>query len=105
DLGEIRRGELTGSFEDAVFSAAAGQVVGPVRTEFGWHVARVEAVTPAAGIPYPQARAALRAELLAAARQRAFDHWLAGRTAELARLAPDWLHPGDPRGGDPIHRH
>jgi [acyl-carrier-protein] S-malonyltransferase len=60
-----------------------------------------------AGEPPPlhSVRAAIAAELHAAARRRAFATWLDGRRAELVRLAPGYEHPGDPRQPDNTHRH
>lgn len=55
--------------------------------------------------PLPSVRAAIAAELRAAARRRAFATWLDGRRANLVRLAPGYEHPGDPRQPDNIHRH
>lgn len=46
DLGEFHRGQMVPAFEDATFGAAAGEVVGPVRTSFGFHVIKVEAHDP-----------------------------------------------------------
>lgn len=43
--------------------------------------------------------------LRGAARRRAFRLWLDARCAELARLAPGYEHPGDPRQPDNTHRH
>ena len=37
-LGVFGRGVMTPAFEEAAFSAAVGQIVGPVETEFGYHV-------------------------------------------------------------------
>ena len=50
-------------------------------------------------------RAAIAADLRAAARRRVFVTWLDGRRAELVRLAPGYEHPGDPRQPDNTHRH
>jgi peptidylprolyl isomerase/peptidyl-prolyl cis-trans isomerase D len=36
---------MVAPFEEAVFAAPVGQVVGPVQTDFGWHLIRVEAKT------------------------------------------------------------
>jgi [acyl-carrier-protein] S-malonyltransferase len=105
DLGDLRRGVLTGALEDLVFAAHAGQVAGPARTEFGWHVVRVERITPARTAPYPQVHAEIRVDLLAAERGRAFDDWFETRRRELVVIEPDWRHPGDPSLPDSVHRH
>lgn len=60
---------------------------------------------PAAEPPLEQVRAAIEAELLGAARRRAFRVWLESRLAELVELAPGYEHPGDPRQPDNTHRH
>ena len=38
DLGWIEKGMMSGPFEDALFAMQAGEVRGPVKTDFGWHV-------------------------------------------------------------------
>jgi [acyl-carrier-protein] S-malonyltransferase len=102
---EVRRGELAGPLEDALFAAAVGEIVGPVRTEHGWHVARLEAVEPASIVSFDDVRPAIQAELLAAARARAFGEWLEARRKALAVVEPAYAHPGDPIHGLPTHRH
>ena len=52
-----------------------------------------------------QARPAIAAHLLGAARRRAFRTWLDARRAALVELAPGFEHPGDPRQPDNVHRH
>jgi [acyl-carrier-protein] S-malonyltransferase len=104
-LGEVHRGEFSGPLEDAIFGGEAGAVIGPIATEHGWHVARVEAVTPATCVPYAEARIAIKAELLAAARTREFAAWLGSRRATLAVIEPEFEHPAHPMHGFPSHRH
>jgi [acyl-carrier-protein] S-malonyltransferase len=104
-LGDVHRGELSGPLEVALFDAAIGQTIGPVRTEHGWHVARVEAVVPDALAPFAEVRQAIEAELLAAARTLAFGAWLDERCDALAVIEPGWEHPADPIHGVPSHRH
>ena len=41
DLGWNGRGAWVKPFEDAAFRAGVGEVVGPVRTQFGWHLIKV----------------------------------------------------------------
>ena len=41
DLGWFGRGRMTEAFEQAAFTATPGELVGPVRSEFGYHLIRV----------------------------------------------------------------
>ena len=43
DLGWFSEGSMVDAFSEAVFSTEAGRVVGPIRSEFGYHLIRVEA--------------------------------------------------------------
>ncbi|MFL5726384.1 MAG: peptidyl-prolyl cis-trans isomerase [Chloroflexota bacterium] len=105
DLGDVRRGELAGPFEDAIFGAACGSLVGPIRTEHGWHVARVESVTAASQIPFDEARPAIEARLLADARLLEFERWLERRRAAVVVIEPEFEHPAHPIHGAGTHRH
>jgi peptidyl-prolyl cis-trans isomerase D len=41
DLGWFGRGTMVSEFEDAAFKAKVGEIVGPVKTQFGYHIIRV----------------------------------------------------------------
>lgn len=42
DLGRFARGDMVAPFDSAVFAGPVGRVLAPVRTNFGWHVIRVD---------------------------------------------------------------
>ena len=42
DLGEFSRGQMVPEFEEAAFAAEIGELVGPVKTQFGYHLIKVE---------------------------------------------------------------
>jgi len=41
DLGEFSPGMMVREFDEVVFSAAIGEVQGPVKTQFGYHLIEV----------------------------------------------------------------
>ncbi len=41
NLGWFGRGQMVKEFENAAFSGKKGQVVGPIKTQFGWHIIKI----------------------------------------------------------------
>lgn len=105
ELLDVRRGELAGPLEDALFAAEEGTLVGPIETEHGFHVARIESVIPQSVALYEDVRTVIEDDLLVAARNRALDEWLDRRRQELATIEPQFEHPAHPIHGIPSHRH
>jgi peptidyl-prolyl cis-trans isomerase D len=64
DLGFFRRGQMMPEFEEAAFSAGTGELVGPVRSNRGFHVIRVEEHTKAVSQSLEDVREELARELL-----------------------------------------
>ena len=46
-LGAVSKDMLLADVADDVFSAPLNKVIGPIKSEFGWHIFKVTAVTPA----------------------------------------------------------
>lgn len=45
DVGYFKRGMMVKAFEDAAFAAAVGSVVGPIKTDYGYHIIKVNEKT------------------------------------------------------------
>ena len=64
DLGEFGRGQMVPEFEQAAFAAEIGQVVGPVKTQFGYHLIKVEQKNEAAVVAYEEVAERIKSSLL-----------------------------------------
>ncbi len=62
-LPPFSHGQMVAEFEQAAFSMAPGEVRGPVKTQFGYHVIKVDSKTPARTRPFEEVRAAIVADL------------------------------------------
>ncbi len=63
DLGTFARGSMVKAFEDAVFAARSGDIVGPVETEFGFHVIRVTGIDAGGTRSFDEVKAEIEQEL------------------------------------------
>ncbi|HLU62068.1 MAG TPA: SurA N-terminal domain-containing protein [Gammaproteobacteria bacterium] len=71
-LGAIQRGMLTGAFEDALFAMNEGEVRGPVQTDFGFHVLKLDEIRSLGVESFESVREELADELR---RQRARERF------------------------------
>ncbi len=60
DLGWFGRGRMVKEFEDAAFSLPVGGVSGPVKSQFGYHIIKVEERRPAGLQPLEEVRERVR---------------------------------------------
>ena len=79
DLGAFGRGQMVKEFEDAAFSAEIGAVVGPVKTQFGYHLIKVEEKNEAQIASFDEAAASIRRILLQKKQKEVYD----AKVAEL----------------------
>jgi peptidyl-prolyl cis-trans isomerase D len=94
DLGWFGRGAMVQEFEDAAFAAAVGETVGPVKTNYGWHVIQVlgHEMRPLDDAAFQTAR------------ENVLSQWLADATAGGGVVIPDnWLDymPQEQAGSTP----
>ena len=64
DLGTFGRGQMVAEFEQAAFDGEIGQVIGPVQTQFGYHLIQVTEKNEATVTPYEEVSAQIKEELL-----------------------------------------
>lgn len=92
DLGLMSKGGLPGPFEDAAFSMQAGEVRGPVKSDFGWHIIKVNEIRAGSQQPFEAVRAQLEAELQETEHERAFNE-LSGKLVDAVYKNPSSLEP------------
>lgn len=64
DLGWFGRGRMVPEFEEAVFGATPGEVVGPVQSTYGYHVIKVDEFRPERQLPLEEVREQVRFKVL-----------------------------------------
>ena len=64
DLGYFTEAEMVPAFSKAVFALKKGETSGPVKTDYGWHIIKLEDVQEGGAQPYERVREAIRLVLL-----------------------------------------
>lgn len=83
DLGTILHSQMPDALGDAIFAMQKGEITGPVRSDFGFHVVRLDDIVVGGPLPLDQVRGELEGEL----KTRAAD----ARFVELERKLADAL--------------
>lgn len=60
DLGFFERGQMVPAFEESVFALKKGEVSGVVETPFGYHIVKLEEISPAKTQTFEEASASIR---------------------------------------------
>jgi peptidyl-prolyl cis-trans isomerase D len=120
DLGWADKSAFVGPFADALFSMQVGQVSDPVKTQFGYHIIRLDEIRPAHERSFDEVRSELDTEYrrdqateLFGDRQEQLQQKMDGGTSDLDTVAKQFDMPtgeiqdftrtkgGAPLGGNP----
>ena len=92
ELGVIRPGTMAEPFEDAVFVMGEGEISEPVRTQYGFHVIRLDRITESRVQPLDQVRSEIETEVRRLRAEEQFNE-LAEILGSTVFEQPDSLEP------------
>lgn len=107
DLGCQGEGSFVPAFEEAAFGAEEGDVVGPVETEFGFHVIKVDEVQAESSAPLEEVQPEIREQLAQQEQATEFERWIEEQKEErnvkyLTGYDPNQPAPGGTTQGQPV---
>ena len=76
DLGCLGKGETVPDFEKAAFGAEKGEIVGPVQTQFGYHILQVTDIKPKHTRSLSEAESQIRSQLSTQKQSEEFSKWV-----------------------------
>jgi foldase protein PrsA len=115
-LPAVTQGQQEKAFDDAIFGAEKGELVGPVKTQFGWYVFEVDKVSQASQQTLDESKEAIRNLLRSQGQQEALDKWIKSfredykdktdcaddfRIAECSNAPEGKTNTGPASGGNP----
>ena len=115
-LPAVTEGQQEQAFDQAIFGAKKGELVGPVKTQFGWYVFEVDKVNPASQQTLEESKESIRNLLRSQGQQTALDKWIKSfredykdktdcaddfRIAECSNAPKEKTNTGPASGGQP----
>jgi peptidyl-prolyl cis-trans isomerase C len=76
DLGCHAKGSFVPEFDQAAFNAKEGEIVGPIKTEFGYHILEVTEIRPETERPLEEVRSDIEEQLSRQRQSTEFDTWV-----------------------------
>jgi peptidyl-prolyl cis-trans isomerase C len=78
DLGFFSRGQMVPEFEKAAFSLKEGELGGPVKTQFGYHIIKVTGKKEGKVVEFDKVKDLLTQRVTAEKQKEAFDSYMEG---------------------------
>ena len=115
-LPAVSEGQQEKAFDTAIFDAKKGQIEGPVKTQFGWYVFRVDKITEASQQTLDESKDTIKNLLRSQRQQKALDEFIKEfrndykdetncaddyRVAECKNAPKDGTDTGPASGGNP----
>ena len=115
-LPAVSEGQQEKAFDEAIFQAKKGELEGPVKTQFGWYVFKVEKVTKASQQTLEQSKETIKNLLRSQRQQKALDEFIKSfredykdqtdcaddyRVAECKNAPKDETNTAPASGGNP----
>ena len=103
DLGFIEKGKFDKAFEDAAFATRSGDLTGPVKTAYGYHLIKVGEKRQAGAQPFEEVKDQIAADLREQAQRDAFETLLVQmkKQAKIQLLVAPGEEPPSPASGAP----
>ena len=71
-LGDFGKGQMVPEFDKACFEMEVGELRGPIKTQFGYHIIRLNAKNAAEAIPFEQIKEEIRRRLVSEKQEAAY---------------------------------
>lgn len=90
DLGFFTKASMVAEFADAAFAMQPGQISEPVKSQFGWHVIKVDARKGPGTLTFEEAESDVRNRLLVQKQNAEVEEWVIGleKAATISKRPP-----------------
>lgn len=97
DLGYFTPGQMIPEFDKAAFALKKGEISQPVKTNFGWHIIKLEDSRPAKAAPFDQVKQKVAQQLRQQVAQEYINNLL--QDANIVYTAPKKVEQAEPEAG------